>query len=198
MASTSRSVVTCEVRSVRFLWALSMMPSRSCSTRSESMVLRVVCSIDWPTRWVTVSSRSLTARAMSAWRPASACPIASTRPVASLWARSISLKRSSSSTARMACATASSAPRRPDRAITMAMIVSNVSASAPKPISAAPVWTGRSPIMKRISFMGALVADSSANANEEGTFMVNRRLIFVVKDALTGGEARIDPGKSAA
>src|SRR5450631_2538126 len=46
LASTSRSVVTCEVRSVRFLWALSMMPRRSCSTRSESMVLRVVCSID--------------------------------------------------------------------------------------------------------------------------------------------------------
>ena len=46
LASTSRSVVTCEVRSVRFLWALSMMPSRSCSTRKESMVLRVVCSID--------------------------------------------------------------------------------------------------------------------------------------------------------
>ncbi len=53
LASTSRSVVTCVVRSVRFLCALSMMPSRSCSTRRESMVLRVVCSIDWPTRWVT-------------------------------------------------------------------------------------------------------------------------------------------------
>ena len=33
LASTSRSVVTCDVRSVRFLCALSMMPSRSCSTR---------------------------------------------------------------------------------------------------------------------------------------------------------------------
>ena len=86
------------------------------------MVLRVVCSIDWPTRWVTESSRSLTARAISAWRPASAWPIASTRPVASLCARSISLRRSSSSSARIACAIASSAPRRPDRAITMAMI----------------------------------------------------------------------------
>ena len=73
LASTSRSVVTCVVRSVRFLCALSMMPSRSCSTRKLSMVLRVVCSIDWPTRWVTESSRSLTARAISAWRPASAC-----------------------------------------------------------------------------------------------------------------------------
>ena len=52
LASTSRSVVTCVVRSVRFLCALSMMPSRSCSTRRLSMVLRVVCSIDWPTRWV--------------------------------------------------------------------------------------------------------------------------------------------------
>ena len=81
------------------------------------MVLRVVCSIDWPTRWVTESSRSLTARAISAWRPASAWPMASTRPVASLWARSISLRRSSSSSARMACAIASSAPRRPERAI---------------------------------------------------------------------------------
>ena len=50
LASTSRSVVTCDVNSVRFLCAWSMMPSRSCSTRSESMVLRVVCSIDWPTR----------------------------------------------------------------------------------------------------------------------------------------------------
>jgi hypothetical protein len=44
------------------------------------------------------------------------------------------------------------------------------------------------------------------NANEERTFIVNTGLIFVVndpsrfvvKDALTGGEARIDPGKSAA
>ena len=121
LASTSRSVVTCEVRSVRFLCALSMMPSRSCSTRRLSMVLRVVASIDWPTRWVTESSRSLTARAISAWRPASAWPIASTRPVASLCARSISLRRSSSSSARIACAIASSAPRRPDRAITTAM-----------------------------------------------------------------------------
>ena len=56
------------------------------------MVLRVVCSIDWPTRWVTESSRSLTARAISAWRPASAWPMASTRPVASFCARSISLQ----------------------------------------------------------------------------------------------------------
>ncbi len=37
------------------------------------MVLRVVASIDWPTRWVTESSRSLTARVISAWRPTSAC-----------------------------------------------------------------------------------------------------------------------------
>ena len=133
LASTSRSVVTCEVRSVRFLCALSMMPSRSCSTRKLSMVLRVVASIDWPTRWVTESSRSLTARAISAWRPASACPIASTRPVDSLCARSISLRRSSSSSARIACAIASSAPRRPERAMTMAMVSSSTSASAPKP-----------------------------------------------------------------
>jgi hypothetical protein len=35
-------------------------------------------------------------------------------------------------------------------------------------------------MMKRISFMGALVTDSVANANEEGTFMVNQGLIFVV------------------
>ena len=81
LASTSRSVVTCEVRSVRFLCALSMMPSRSCSTRKLSMVWRVVASIDWPTRWVTESSRSLTARVISDWRPTSACAMASTRPV---------------------------------------------------------------------------------------------------------------------
>jgi len=120
------------------------------------MVLRVVCSIDWPTRWVTVSSRSLTVRAISAWRPANACPIASTRPVASLCARSISLRRSSSSSARIACAMACSAPRRPDRAITTAMTDSRMSASTPKPISAAPVRTGSSPIMKRISFIQLL------------------------------------------
>jgi hypothetical protein len=60
--------------------------------------------------------------------------------------------------------------------------------------------------VKRISFITALVADSAANANEEGTFMVNGGLIFVVnvglkivvKDKVTAGEARIDPGKSAA
>jgi hypothetical protein len=60
--------------------------------------------------------------------------------------------------------------------------------------------------VKRISFITALVADSAANANEEGTFMLNGGLIFVVnvglkivvKDKLTAGEARIDPGKSAA
>jgi hypothetical protein len=54
--------------------------------------------------------------------------------------------------------------------------------------------------------MTALVADSVAHANEEGTFMVNDELIFmvnaspgsVVNGALTGGGARIDPGKSAA
>jgi peptide deformylase len=33
--------------------------------------------------------------------------------------------------------------------------------------------------MKKISFMRALVADSSGNTNEEGTFMVNDGLIFV-------------------
>jgi hypothetical protein len=60
--------------------------------------------------------------------------------------------------------------------------------------------------VKRISFIAALVADSAANANEEGTFMVNGGLIFVVnvglkivvKGKLTAGEARIDPGESAA
>ena len=36
------------------------------------MVWRVVASIDWPTRWVTESSRSLTARVISDWRPTSA------------------------------------------------------------------------------------------------------------------------------
>ena len=45
---------------------------------------------------------------------------------------------------------------QPLRLITMAMIVSNISASAPNPISAAPVRTGRSPIVKRISFMPLL------------------------------------------
>jgi hypothetical protein len=54
--------------------------------------------------------------------------------------------------------------------------------------------------------MGALVADSAANANEEGTFMVNQTIIFMVnaslkimvKAALTGAATRIDPGKSPA
>jgi hypothetical protein len=54
--------------------------------------------------------------------------------------------------------------------------------------------------------MTALVADSALNANEEGTFMVNAGLIFVVNvelrflvnHALTSRMARIDPGKSAA
>lgn len=90
---------------------------------------------------------------MSAWRPASAWPISWTRPVASLWARSISLTRSSSSSARIACAIASAAPRLPDRAMMMAMVSSNVSARAPKLISASLVWTRQSPIVKRISFM---------------------------------------------
>jgi len=79
---------------------------------------------------------------------------------------------------------ASSAPRRPERAITMAMVRSNSSASAAKPISAAPVRTGRSPTVKRISFMLSLVTDSGLNANEEGTFMVNWSLIFVVNASL--------------
>jgi hypothetical protein len=52
------------------------------------------------------------------------------------------------------------------------------------PINAALMRTGWSPIMKRISLMRALVADSRLNANEEGTFMVNQGLIFVVKAAL--------------
>jgi hypothetical protein len=54
--------------------------------------------------------------------------------------------------------------------------------------------------------MRALVADSAANANEEGTFTVNQSIIFVVNiglrfvvnHTLIGGTARIDPGKSAA
>jgi len=50
-----------------------------------SMVWRLVCSIDWPTRWVTVSSTLVTARAIFGLASARACPIASTRPVASLW-----------------------------------------------------------------------------------------------------------------
>jgi hypothetical protein len=60
--------------------------------------------------------------------------------------------------------------------------------------------------MKTISFILAVVTDSGADANEEGTFMVNGKLIFVVnaalrflvKNGLTDPEARIDPGKSAA
>ncbi len=80
----------------------------------------------------------------------------------------------------MACAIANSAPRRPERAITMAIVNNNSSASAPKPISASRVWTGQSPIVKRISFMVALVTDSALNTNEEGTFMVNAGLIFMV------------------
>ena len=82
--------------------------------------------------------------------------MASTRPVASDCARIISLRRSSSSSARIACAIASAAPRLPERAITTAMASSRMSASAPKPISAAPVRTGSSPIMKRISFIPPL------------------------------------------
>jgi hypothetical protein len=54
------------------------------------------------------------------------------------------------------------------------MIRSNNSASAPKPISALPTRTGWSPIIKRIWFMSAVVTDSAANANEEGTFIVNQ------------------------
>jgi hypothetical protein len=54
--------------------------------------------------------------------------------------------------------------------------------------------------------MIALVADSALNANEEGTFMVNAGLIFVVNPelrflvnhGLTSRTARIDPSKSAA
>jgi hypothetical protein len=54
--------------------------------------------------------------------------------------------------------------------------------------------------------MAPVVADSAANANEEGTFMVNARLIFVVNadlrfvvsNRLIAAAARIDPGKSAA
>jgi hypothetical protein len=54
--------------------------------------------------------------------------------------------------------------------------------------------------------MGALVADSVANANEEGTFMVNQTTIFMVnaslkimvKAALTGPVTCIDRGKSPA
>jgi hypothetical protein len=54
--------------------------------------------------------------------------------------------------------------------------------------------------------MGALVADSGANANEEGTFMVNQTIIFMVntslkimvKRALTGPATRIDRSKSPA
>jgi hypothetical protein len=54
--------------------------------------------------------------------------------------------------------------------------------------------------------MATLVTDSALNANEEGTFMVNPRLIFVVNAGLsfvvsatlTAGARRIDPGKSTA
>jgi hypothetical protein len=54
--------------------------------------------------------------------------------------------------------------------------------------------------------MGALVADSLANANEEGTFMVNQTILFMVnaslkirvKAGLRGAATRIDRGKSPA
>jgi hypothetical protein len=81
----------------------------------------------------------------------------------------MSMRRSSSSSARLACVIAISVPRRPDRAITMAMISSNTSASAPKAISAAPVRTGTSPTMKRIWFIRPLYLDSRPDANEERT-----------------------------
>ena len=83
-----------------------------------------------------------------------------TRPVASDWARSISLRRSSSSSARIACAIASAAPRLPERAMTTAMARSRMSASAPKPISAAPVRTGSVADDEKELVHAALVADS--------------------------------------
>jgi hypothetical protein len=38
--------------------------------------------------------------------------------------------------------------------------------------------------MKKTSFMPPLVADSLLSANEEGTFMVNQTIIFVVNAGL--------------
>ena len=58
--------------------------------------------------------------------------------------------------ARMACAIASSAPRRPERAFEIAMPSSSNKASPANPIRATPARTGMSPIMKTISFMPPL------------------------------------------
>ena len=59
-----------------------------------------------------------------------------------------------------------------------------MSASVPKPISAAPVVTGVVADHEKDLVHSAVVADSGANANEEGTFMVNGRLIFMVNTRL--------------
>src|SRR5260221_646989 len=82
--------------------------------------------------------------------------MASTRPVDWFCACSISLRRSSSSSARIACAIASSAPRRPERAMTMAITSSSTSAPAPKPIRASPTQIRRAATIKRISFIQPL------------------------------------------
>ena len=139
------------------------------------MVLRVVCSIDWPTRWVTESSRSLTARAISAWRPASAWPIASTRPVASLWARSISLRRSSSSSARIGLR------HRQFRAAPAGAGDHDGDDQEQHKRQRAEAdqrgaGTNRQVADHKKNLVHvALVADSALNANEGRTFMVNAR-----------------------
>ena len=81
----SRSEVTCEERSVRFFCALSITASRSCRLcEALDGLLAWWRRIDWPSRWVTASSRSSTARgrARPAGRPALS-PIAWSRPAVS-------------------------------------------------------------------------------------------------------------------
>ena len=126
-------------------------------------------SIDWPTRWVTESSRSLTARAISACRPASACAIASTRPEASACARSISWRRCSSSSARAAWIVASSGvalarPRHHDGDDEQQQ-----QRRARQSRSATSVrWTGQPPIMNKIWVHAALCSRFARQRERRG------------------------------
>ena len=207
LASTSRSVVTCEVEVGEVLVGVV--------DDAEPLVQRAA-DCPWCCGWslpstgrrggVTESSRSLTARAISAWRPASACAHRLrrgrwSRPARAHFAQAVFQLVGAHRPAPWP------PPRRPagrrarthdgDRS------AAATSASAPKPTRASPRLTGRSPTMKRISFMRLLVADSAAIANEEGTCRYNglipwRDRIMADGRATAADRRGIDRGKSAA
>jgi len=137
LASTSDAASSPGVRSVRFLCALSMMSGAALAARAGAHgIARFRSSdFDWPTRWWTESSRSLTARPCRPGPRPVAVPSIDAAVGPHIWARSRSLSALQVRSRGMSLRHRQFPPPRAGRTarFRMAMMSTTKHAIAPKP-----------------------------------------------------------------